>query len=139
MASSDTRTRPTTSDGDRSGGDGGRIRRRIPRSLSAAAHVTAAGIWTFVAAASLLALWGSTLNGLEDLMSWLLFVLIGLPVLGTAFGVGLAVAFVGASVTLPLAVVWFRSPDREGNGGPAIAHLAIATVVGAYVLIRVIT
>ena len=115
----------------------GPIARRMPRTLAAAAHVTAAGAWAFTLAVGVLALIFSG-DGIDGFFFVLIALLLLGPVLLALLLGGLAVMAVGATVTLPLAVAWWRTPNREGNGGFALAHVAVATVVALVVLVGVV-
>ena len=58
----------------------------------------------------------------------LLWLVLGPILLIIVFGalIGLALTVVGAIATVPLAVVWFRTPDRDTAAGVAVIHAVVA-------------
>lgn len=117
---------------------GGFVSRRIPRSLAAAAHVTAVGAWVFALSVGAVALLFSALGDDDGFLFAVVLLLTLGPVVAVLLLGGLAVAAVGTTIVLPLAVVWWRNPKREGNGGFALGHFAVATLVAAFVLLRIV-
>lgn len=133
----------TPPDGARGGGfDGpardGFIGRRMPRTLAAAAHVTAAAWWTFVLGVLLVRVWLEGFDSAAGFVAWLLFLLVLGPIVAAVIFGALAVAAAGLAVTIPLAASWLRTPDREGTGGFALAHVTVAALAGGFVLVRIL-
>ncbi len=117
----------------------GFIARRMPRTLAAAAHVTAVASWLFVLGVLLFRWW---LNGFDSgggFFVWIVFMFVLAPIVGTVMLGALAVAAVGLTITLPLAISWLRTPNREGDGGFALAHVTAAVVVGLVTLAWIVT
>ena len=114
-------------------------RSRLPRTLTAAATVAAAGAWVAVAAVVGIERLPDTVH---DIDTFLAFVFYGLFVIGLLFCVviaGCVVAIAGAVATLPLAVGWFRHPrPRPVGAGVALAHAVVACAVLSYVMTRVV-
>lgn len=109
----------------------------MPRTLAASAHVTAAACWVFVVGALMFRLWLDGFDSGGGFFLWILFLLVLMPVVATLMLGALAVAAVGLMVTVPLAVSWLRTPNREGDGGFALAHVTAAVLVGGFVLLRI--
>ncbi|HVF05809.1 MAG TPA: hypothetical protein VNA20_13285 [Frankiaceae bacterium] len=101
---------------------------RAPGSLIGAATFSAVCAWLTLVAALLarqIIVSMESADAFEALLYGLL-AMVGLAVVG-AIGLATFVLTVGGVVaTVPLAVVWFRDPDRSAGAGLALAHAVVS-------------
>lgn len=110
---------------------------KTPGTLAGAATASAMSAW--VAVGSALAViwivrWLDRMDFFEALVLGL-FGLIGLVFAGTVGIAAFCLSVAGALATVPLAVVWFRDPQRGPGDGLALAHAVVAWAAMAIAIV----